>query len=77
MKYLNQFIGEGRFQLDSTDIKKWVMNAFIFSAPAILAGMIVYKTTWDVKAAFLGFGIAFWGLSIDLLKKFVEDHRKK
>lgn len=64
------------YQLIKQDVIKWGRNFLIFSAPALLVGLVAFKGG-NVEIAFTAFLWAFYGGVVDLLKKFVEQNSYK
>jgi len=63
-----------RFQLNSEDVYKWVKNAGIFLAPALLLFFIEIEKGSSFEQAVLT--IKVWAIStiIDILRKFVSSN---
>jgi len=61
-----------RFSLNKEDLLKWGKNTLVFLAPALIIFLTAIQSGVPVKEAL--YSIYLWGLnvSIDLLKKFVQ-----
>ena len=60
-----------RFELNSADIKKWLTNAAIFFAPALLVFLMAIQSGTAPKEALYLVYLWLLNSSIDLLRKFV------
>jgi len=60
-----------RFQLNSADIKKWLTNAAIFFAPALLLFLTSIQAGTPYEQAIYLVYLWLLNSSIDLLRKFV------
>lgn len=62
-----------RFTLNKEDVKKWAINTLTFLAPALIIFLTAIQAGVTVKEAL--YAIYLWGLnvSIDLLKKFIQE----
>lgn len=62
-----------RFELNKEDLKKWAKNTLTFLAPALIIFLTAIQAGVPVKEAL--YSIYLWGLnvSIDLLKKFIQE----
>ena len=61
-----------RFQLNSADVKKWVTNAAIFFAPALLIFLTAIQAGTPYEQAIYLVYLWLLGSLIDLLRKFVN-----
>ena len=73
---MNRFVGNGQFQLNVEDVKKWAKNIILFAGPALLIGMTMYQQTGNIQTARTAFMVALYGIVVDLLRKFLADNTK-
>ena len=60
-----------RFTLNETDVKKWLTNALIFLAPALLVLMASLADAIPTDAKYGVFALYALNVLVDVLKKFV------
>jgi len=62
-----------KFSLNKEDLLKWGKNTLTFLAPALIIFLTAIQTGVPIKEAL--YSIYLWGLNItiDLLKKFVQE----
>ena len=61
-----------RFELNEADVKKWVRNTLIFSAPAMLAFLMALQAGGSPEFAAGAAYSAFLAAGIGLRKEFIK-----
>jgi len=62
-------------QIKKEDISRWLKNALIFSAPALLVLLADVRELIPDNAAYGALLLAVYGMAIDLFKKWINENR--
>lgn len=71
----SRYITSKSGELKGADIQKWLRNALIFSAPALLVLFADLRDLIPENAAYGAILLAVYGLLMDLFKKWINENK--